>query len=51
MNVQLVLTLPHKSVDALKSHDEIPVAIRGTAVTSLMYNENFPSLLVLPTEE
>jgi len=35
----------------MKSHNDLPVAIRGTAVTLVMYHENFPSLLVLSTEE
>ena len=43
VNIQLVLTIrPHKHVDAVKSHDDLPVAIRkNSSVTLVMHHKNF----------
>jgi len=52
LNIWLVSTVrPHNPVDAAKSHDDLPVAIRKNSINIGMYHENFPSLPVLPTEE
>jgi len=52
LNFWLVSTIrPHNHVDAAKSCDDLPVAIQRNSINIGMYHENFPSLLVLPTEE
>ena len=44
MSIHLVLTIatPSQSVDVVKSHDDLAVAIQGTAAKLVMNHENLP---------